>query len=120
MRMLLNLPDPSPDWRGLARVVSKSESLRDDVTFVVERDQFRFFDSELREIPTEVASEKWTMGTIAQLSAKLSLLDWLHERFPREASAPILAARNDQNAASYLTDEVAARGSHSAASQSTS
>src|SRR5918993_5384542 len=104
MRMLLNLPDPSPDWRGLARVVSKSDDLRDDVTFVVEKDRFRFFDAELREIPMESVPEKWRTESIRQLSAKLSLLDWLHERFPREASAVAREGQKNRLAASYFTD----------------
>ena len=103
-------------------MVSKSEDLRDDVTFVVEKDRFRFFDAELREIPAEGIPDKWQTGSIRQLSAKLSLLDWLHERFPRteEASEPASAGLENRLAASFFTDEADARGSHSVASQSTS
>jgi hypothetical protein len=120
MRMLLNLPDPSPDWRGLAHVISKSDGLRDDVTFVVERDRLRFFDSECREITIEFVPGTWTdSATIAQLSQKLSLLDWLHERFPRE-SAELPVNRGGRFAASFFKDEDGGSGSRLAASQSTS
>jgi hypothetical protein len=118
--MLLNLPDPSPDWRGLAHVVSKSDGLREDVTFVVEKDRVRFFDSECREIPIELELGKWAAGTIRQLSTKLSLLDWLHERFPRESSATVSPPSSNRFAASFFTDEGGARDNHSASSQSTS
>ena len=120
MRMLLNFPDPSADWRGLAHVVSKSQELRDDVTFVVEQDRLRFFDSECREIPTGLDSSKWTNGTVNQLAAKLSLLDWLHERFPRENALPSSGESNHTAAASFFTNEGAGRGNRSASTQSTS
>jgi hypothetical protein len=120
MRMLLNFPDPSPDWRGLAHVISKSDGLRDDVTFVVESDTLRFFDSECREIATGVDPKRWTQGRMRQLSDKLSLLDWLHERFPRETPAAVSSEPVNRLAASFFKDEGAGRDSHLASSQSTS
>ena len=118
--MLLNLPEPSADWRGLAHVISKSEGLRDDVTFVVERDRVRFFDSECREIATEVPPVVCSDETMRQLSAKLSLLDWLHERFPQTREKAAQIPRSGRLATSFFKDEGAGLGSHLGASQSTS
>ena len=101
MRMLLNLPDPSADWRGLAHVISKSDGLRDDVTLVVERDRLRFFDSECREISAGMDSGQWSAGSVNNLSAKLSLLDWLYERFPRDQPRHAPAGGNKVLAASF-------------------
>jgi hypothetical protein len=120
MRTLLNLPDPSADWRGLAHVISKSDGLRDDVTLVVERDRIRFFDAECREIQTGMAPGRWTHDTMSQLALKLSLLDWLHERFPSEREAANPSPRRERPVDSFFTNEHVAPGNRSGASQSTS
>ena len=82
MKTLINVPNPSADWQGLAHVISKSAGLRDDVTLVVEQDGLRFLDDDWHEITAETPVGKWTDDSICQLSMKLSLLDWLYERFP--------------------------------------
>jgi hypothetical protein len=87
MKTLINVPHPSPDWQGLAHVIAKSVGLRDDVTLVVEQDGLRFLDDDCHEISAETPVGKWTDDSICQLSMKLSLLDWLHERFPTSAHA---------------------------------
>jgi hypothetical protein len=120
MRTLLNLPDPSPDWRGLVHVIAKSGDLRDDVTLVVERDRIRFVDAECREIQTGIAPGRWASSTISQLSSKLSLLDWLHEHFAKDSeSFPRQPPRKDGRVAAYFTSERDERDIHSVASQST-
>ena len=83
--MLLNLPNPSPDWRGLARVISTSHGLREDVTLVVESERLRFFDCECREIRLPEPSATWNRREMHALSEKISFLDWLHEQFPRQS-----------------------------------
>ena len=120
MRTLLNLSDPSPDWRGLAHVISKSDGLRDDVTLVIESDRIRFFDAECREIQTGATAGRWSSSNISQLSSKLSLLDWLHENFGTDSNLPIRQP-NAQEApvAAYFTSDRDERGIHSAAIQST-
>jgi hypothetical protein len=121
MRTLLNLPDPSPDWRGLAHVIAKSNDLRDDVTLVIETERIRFFDAECREIQTGIAPYRWSSNTISQLSSKLSLLDWLHENFSRDSeSFPRQPPRKTSRVPAYFTSERDERGIHSAASQSIS
>ena len=119
MRILLNLPDPSPDWRKLADIISESYDLRDDVTLVVESDRIRFLDAEGREIRKD-APCCWSSRTIAQFTAKLSLLDWLHENFSSEKD-PFhhQPARKNWLTLSDLTSEFDARGTHWAASRST-
>jgi hypothetical protein len=120
MRTLLNLPDPSPDWRGLAHVIAKSNDLRDDVTLVIETDRIRFFDAECREIQTGLAPNRWSNTAISQLSSKLSLLDWLHENFSRDSeSFPLAQARKASRTAGYVTSERGERDIRSGASQST-
>jgi hypothetical protein len=120
MRTLLNLPDPSPDWRGLAHVISKSDGLRDDVTLVIESDRIRFFDAECREIKTDLAPESWSISTISQLSSKLSLLDWLHQNFGRDfESATPQPTSLEAPVSAYFTSERDEPGIHSVASQST-
>ena len=92
MKTLLNLPNPSADWRGLAKVIAKSANLRSDVTLVVEPGRLRFFDGECREISVDGAETPWRPDRVNDLASKLSLLDWLHERFsqplPKIAPAP--------------------------------
>jgi hypothetical protein len=118
MRTLLNLPEPSADWRGLANVIARSADLRDDVTLVVEQDRLRFFDAECREIQTDLLPGAWTHGAMKQLAAKLSLLDWLHERFSQQT--PSARAQDESRPArSYFNHERDARGNRSAATQST-
>jgi hypothetical protein len=91
MKTLLNVPNPSPDWQGLAHVISRSAGLRDDVTLVVDPDGLRFLDDDCHEIRAETPAGKWTEDSICQLAMKLSFLDWLYERFP----TPPHVATND-------------------------
>ena len=120
MRTLLNLPDPSPDWRGLAHVISKSDGLRDDVTLVIERDRIRFFDAECREIQIGLTAGRWSSSNISQLASKISLLDWLHENFSTESDLPVSRSISQGTPLSaYFTSDRGERDIHSAAIQST-
>jgi hypothetical protein len=119
MRTLLNLPEPSADWRGLANVISRSADLQDDVTLVVEQDRLRFFDGECREIQTDLLPGAWTHGAMRQLAAKLSLLDWLHERFPQQNPGSSREKNDSRPARSYFNHVRDEPGIHSAATRST-
>jgi hypothetical protein len=94
MKALLNFPNPSPDWRGLAQVIAKSAALRNDVTLVVESDRVRFFDSECREIATDLPPGPWGNEAVVNLGRKLSLLDWLHDRFGHQTAAATESPEN--------------------------
>jgi hypothetical protein len=118
MKMRLNLAEPSPDWRGLAHVIAKSDTLRDDVTLVVEKDGLRFLDENLREIQTDLPAGMGTVESITLLSTKLFLLDWLYQRFPKQAAAGESPLHTRPRAGSYLKRD-GAPGIHSAATQST-
>ncbi len=121
MRTLLNLSDPSPDWRGLAHVISKSDGLRDDVTLVIENDRVRLFDAECREIQTGAIAGRWSSLNISQLSSKLSLLDWLHENFSTESGLAIRQPNSqDSPVSAYFTSDRDERGIRSVATQSIS
>ena len=121
MRTLLNLSDPSPDWRGLDHVISKSDGLRDDVTLVIEGDRIRFFDAECREIQTGATTARWSSSNITQLSSKLSFLDWLHETFGTDSNLPIRQPHSKEAPISaYFTSDRDEPGIHSAALQSIS
>ena len=83
MKTLLNLTEPSADWRGLAHVIAKSAGLRDDVTLVVEKEGVRFYDEERREIQTSLPPGTGARDSIMLLSTKLFLLKWLYDHFSK-------------------------------------
>lgn len=83
MRILLMLPKPSAHWSGMANLIGESDGLRDDVTVVVDGERVRFFDAGSNEMAVHVPRHILEAGTIPRLRAKLSFLQWLHERFPR-------------------------------------
>jgi hypothetical protein len=85
MKTELHMPDPSLDWRAVARMVERREDLRDDVTMVVEPDRLRFVDEQNREIRS-LPPGQWTNGSIADLDTTISLLDWIEEQFSLRAS----------------------------------
>jgi hypothetical protein len=85
MKAELHMPDPSVDWRAVARMVERREDLRGDVTMVVEPNQLRFVDEENREI-SSFPPGTWTDGSIADLDTTISLLDWIEEQFSLRAS----------------------------------
>jgi hypothetical protein len=83
MKTELNMPDPSVDWRAVARMVEQRDDLRKDITMVVEPDQLRFLDDEKREVRSVSA---WNTQSISDLDTTLSLLDWIEEQFSLRAS----------------------------------
>lgn len=82
MKAELHIPDPSVDWRAVARMVEARKDLREDVTMVVEPDRLRFVDQAHHEIQA-LPPGQWTNGSISNLDTTISLLDWLEERFSR-------------------------------------
>jgi hypothetical protein len=85
MKAELHMPDPSVDWRAVARMVERRASLREDVTMIVEPDRLRFLDDERREIRSLPAGQ-WTNGAISDLDTTISLLDWIEAEFSQRAS----------------------------------
>ena len=83
MKAELNMPDPSVDWRAVARMIEQRDDLREDITMVVEPDQLRFLDDANREIRSVSA---WNTESIVDLDTTISLLDWIEEQFSLRAS----------------------------------
>ena len=83
MKAELHMPEPSVDWRAVARMVEQRDDLRDDVTMIVEPGGLRFIDQENRELR---AVSAWNTESIADLDTTISLLDWIEEEFSLRAS----------------------------------
>ena len=83
MKAELHMPDPSVDWRAVARMVEQRDDLREDVTMIVEPEGLRFVDQENRELRSVSA---WNTESIADLDTTISLLDWIEEEFSQRAS----------------------------------
>ena len=77
------MPDPSVDWRAVARMVEQRDDLREDVTMIVEPNVLRFVDETNREIRSV---STWNTESIADLDTTISLLDWIEEEFSQRAS----------------------------------
>ena len=77
------MPDPSVDWRAVARMVEQRDDLRKDITMIVEPDQLRFLDDSNREVRSVTA---WNTDSISDLDTTISLLDWIEEQFSLRAS----------------------------------
>jgi hypothetical protein len=102
MKTLLNLTEPSADWRGLAHVIAKSTGLRDDVTLVVEKEGVRFYDEERREIQTSLPPGTGTRDSITLLSTKLFLLKWLYDHFSKPGADLDGGAHRSPRAGSFF------------------
>ncbi len=83
MKAELHMPDPSVDWRAVARMVEQRDDLREDVTMIVEPNVLRFVDETNREIRSV---STWNTESIADLDTTISLLDWIEEEFSQRAS----------------------------------
>jgi hypothetical protein len=86
MKAELKIPEPSVDWKAVARMIERREDLRSDITMVVEPGgRLRFVDQENREVRSAPPG-KWTDGSISDLDTTISLLDWIERQFSRRAS----------------------------------
>ena len=83
MKAELHMPDPSVDWRAVARMVEQRDDLRDDITMIVEPNVLRFVDDTNQEVRSVSA---WNTESIADLDTTISLLDWIEEEFSQRAS----------------------------------
>ena len=83
MKAELHMPDPSVDWRAVARMVEQRDDLREDITMIVEPECLRFVDETNREVRSVSA---WNTESIADLDTTISLLDWIEEEFSQRAS----------------------------------
>jgi hypothetical protein len=83
MKAELNMPDPSVDWRAVARMIEQRDDLREDITMVIEPDQLRFVDATNHEVRSVSA---WNTEAISDLDTTISLLDWIEEQFSLRAS----------------------------------
>jgi hypothetical protein len=83
MKAELNMPDPSVDWRAVARMIEQRDDLREDITMVIEPDQLRFVDETNHEVRSVSA---WNTESISDLDTTISLLDWIEEQFSLRAS----------------------------------
>lgn len=80
MKVKLRIPNPSVDWRAMARIVEKRPDLRDDITMIVEPGGLSFVDENQREVES-LRPPLWTSEAIADLSVEMCLLDFIREEF---------------------------------------